>query len=83
MKPIKFNEQNSSLTKPANWADEKCGKLPVCKTGLDIVSCWKMSWRERFAGLFFGKVWLSIRAGQTHPPIYASCEKTFFLKGEK
>ena len=78
MKPIKFDEQNSSLLKPGNWASEDCGQLPVCKTGLDIVSCWKMSWRERIAGLFFGKVWISIRAGRTHPPISVSCEKTIF-----
>ncbi len=83
MKPIKFDKQNSTLLPPKSMSSEGCSNLPVYKTGLDIVSCWKMSWRERIAGLIFGKVWISIRAGRTHPPIYVSCEKTFFLKEEK
>jgi len=78
MKPIKFDDQNFTLTAPITYED--CGSLPVHKTGLDIVSCWKMSFRERIAALFFGKAWISIRAGRTHPPIYVSCEKTFFEK---
>ena len=81
MKPIKFDEQNGSLTAPIDFSG--CDDLPVCKTGLDIVSCWKMSLRERIAGLFFGKVWICIRAGKTHPPIFLNCEKTFFFKEEK
>ena len=83
MKPIKFNKQNGTLTAPADLKCEQCGELPVYKTGLDIVSCWKMGWRERFAGLIYGKVWVKIRAGMTHPPIALNCEKTVFLKEKK
>ncbi len=83
MKPIKFDKQNSTLLPPRSMNSEACSNLPVYKTMIDIISCWKMSWRERIAGLIYGKVWIKIRAGMTHPPIALSCEKTIFLKEKK
>jgi len=69
MKPIKFDKQNSALTRPLSMSSETCGLLPIYRTTIDVISCWKMNWRERFAGLFYGRVWIKIRAGMTHPPI--------------
>jgi len=80
MKPIKFDRQNSKLITPKGMTNAQCGDLPAYKTGIDIYSCWKMGLRERIAGLFFGRVWVRIRAGTTHPPIALSCKKTFFEK---
>jgi len=57
MKPIDFSEQNvcyavrqpEYLPLPAHRTDD----------GL-VISCWKLSWYERFKIIFTGKVWLSV-----------------------
>lgn len=35
-----------------------------------------MSWRERLAALWHGKVWVGVWSGQTQPPIAVWCAKT-------
>ena len=57
MKPVKFEQQN------ATYAENQHEYLPLpvyrTKDGL-VVSCWGMSWRERFRAFFHGKVWLEV-----------------------
>ena len=82
MNPINFKEATKVLRKPANMTDEECGPLPIYTDGINCVSCWKMSFKERLAALLFGKVWLIIISGQTQPPVSLRCKRTVFVKGE-
>ena len=69
MKPQQFKQVNKNLTKPSNMTDEQCGSLPVHCDGIKCVSLWKLSWRERFSALFFGRLWLVVISGETQPPV--------------
>ena len=74
MKPIKFNEQNVIYTGPkgsgiaplAAYQDNQC-----------IISCFKMSFRERLFAVVFGRLWLYTMAQQM-PPVRMLCASTAF-----
>ena len=78
MKPIKFKEGNKNLLKPHSMTDEECLDLPIFSNGVDCISKWKMSWRERLHCLFMGWIWLSVRSGKTQPPVWISTKKNIF-----
>lgn len=78
MTPTNFKEANKDLLKPQGMTDNECGSLPVMTDGKQCLSCWQMTWKERFAALFFGKVWLCVLSGQTQPPVWMQCEKSVF-----
>ena len=78
MKPIKFKQANKNLLKPDSMTDEECSSLWVFTDGGQCVSCWKLSWKQRLAALFFGKVWLGVLSGSTQPPVWLDCTKTVF-----
>ena len=80
MEPRSFPEANKELQKPEGWTDEECGPLPVFNDGMQSISCWRPSWRERLSILFFGKVWLWVIAGKTQPPVSIEGRKTVFKK---
>ncbi len=80
MKPIEFPEANKTLVKPQGMTDEECGPLPVFNDGQQSISCWKMTWRERLAALFFGRVWLFVYFGETQPPVQLEAMETVFKK---
>lgn len=46
--------------------------------GEECVSCWRLSWRERFSALFFGRVWVSMLTGKTQPPAYVEASNNYF-----
>ena len=79
MKPIKFKEQNFTLTKPSDMTDAECGPLYVHRTGSRIICCWKMNLAERIKALLYGRIWVDVAARTTHPPICVQCEKTVFV----
>jgi hypothetical protein len=68
MEPITFAEAN------AIYGAADCGSLPVENDGIQLVSCWRLSWRDRIAAVLFGRVWLCIR-GQSQPPVWLTCER--------
>ncbi|MFP4622384.1 MAG: hypothetical protein ACLFM7_13815 [Bacteroidales bacterium] len=75
MKPIKFKHTNAVFAKD----QPEYQPLPALKlpgpTG-EVVSCWKMSWKERLKVLFTGKVWLSLMSfNQPLTPSYLSVNK--------
>lgn len=78
MTPIKFKEANRNLSKPPNMTDAECSSLWVYSDGIQCISCWKMSWKQRIKALLFGKVWLSVLSGSTQPPVWLDCDKTVF-----
>lgn len=80
MKAIKFKEANKCLTKPDGMTDEECGSLWVHCDGVECVSCWKMSLKDRLLALLFGKIWLFVMFGETQPPVSVYCGRTAFEK---
>ena len=80
MLPIKFKEANMILLKPESMTDEECRSLPVFIDGVECVSCWKLSWKERLSALVFGKIWLFVLNGKTQPPVRLACSDTVFTE---
>ena len=59
MKPIKFKHQNVVFAE--NQPEYQ--QLPALKLDTsegEVISCWKMSFKERLKVLFTGKIWLSL-----------------------
>ena len=73
MKAINFFGANSKLL-AGDIPD--CDDLPVCKTGTEIISKWRMSWRERMSALFFGVAFVSVLTRGASPPIVAWVKRT-------
>jgi len=82
MEPGQFKQSTKKLGPPKGMTKEECGDLPVWTDGTQVISLWKMSWRERFSALFFGRIWLSVYSGQTQPPVWLMATKEIF-KEEK
>lgn len=65
-----FPEANLTLVAPG------CEDLRVQVDTNQVLSCWKMTWRERLSALFFGRVWLCIRGRpHNHPPVWILVER--------
>ncbi len=71
MKPIKFKESNVMLT-----GKGEIKNLPAYRDGEHIMSCWKMSLKEKLSALLFGRVWLVVKSSKTQPPVSLNCERT-------
>lgn len=56
MNPIKFPQMNATAAK--NQAEYL--QLPMHRSPDRIVSCWAMTWPERFKTFVTGRVWLSV-----------------------
>jgi hypothetical protein len=80
MEPINFPQATKTLGPPKGMTKEECGDLPVFTDGKQCISLWKMTWRERFAALFFGKIWLSVYSGQTQPPVWLRADRQIFTE---
>jgi len=56
MKPITFKESNTTFAKD----QPQYRPLPAWKgKGGEVISCWKMNWKEKIKVIINGKVWLS------------------------
>jgi len=75
MKPVRFDEANKNLTKPADMSDEECSSLPVFNDGTVCVSCWELSDDDKKQLLETGKLWLSVHSGVTQPPVLLTVNK--------
>lgn len=80
MKPVNFPEANKNLLKPSGMTDEECGSLPVYNDGSESISCWQLSWSERFQALLWGRIWLGVLGGHTQSPVRLWCCLTPFQK---
>lgn len=76
MKPIEFKEQNVVFAKeqaeyqplPARRCDDT--------ENVPVISCWKMSFKERMIVLFTGKVWVNLLSfGKPLTPSYLTVKK--------
>lgn len=72
MKPTKFPQANGTLS-----GYGEVGDLPVFRGDMQIISCWRLSWRDRFRALLFGTVWLHVLSGSTHHPVGLQTEDPF------
>lgn len=59
MKPIKFKHCNIEIAKSQDEYETLHALIIDSPEGY-IVSCWKLSFKERIKILFIGKVWLSL-----------------------
>jgi len=75
MKPVEFKHQNIVYAKD----QPEYQPLPALKIGNpngDIVSCWKLSAKERIKIVFTGRVWLSLMSfNQPLTPSYLSVNR--------
>jgi hypothetical protein len=72
---VTFKEKNFTFTAPEGM--DNCGDLPCHVTDEFSVSCWQLSWRERFSALIFGKVW-HFNYTQRPAPVAISVARTVF-----
>jgi hypothetical protein len=79
--PIAFSESNGTLSGgPAaryGTADDVLD-LSVCRVDGQIISCWRLSWRERVEALLFGRVWLHVWSERTHAPVGLQAKRNIF-----
>lgn len=75
MEAISFDEANSTLLGNELTLVED---LSVYKDGTQIISKWRMSWRERLSALLFGNVFVSVLASRTAPPMMVWAERQPF-----
>ena len=82
MKPIEFYGHNATFAKdqpeylplPALVADLEGG-------GQNVISCWKLTWRERVKLLFTGRLWInSLMFGSSLQPILPEVDRPFTVK---
>ena len=60
MKPVKFKHQNVVFGEN----QPEYGSLPALRidgTDGEIISCWKLSFKERVKVLFTGRIWLDLK----------------------
>ena len=83
MKPVRFKGQTGEL-RPPTPLDQDCDPLPVAvaEDGA-LISCWRMTWRERIRALVFGRVWVGILRRDTDPSIWLDCRRTVFKKRKR
>lgn len=72
MKPIRFKNYNKEIG--------VTDVLPIFTDDEQCVSCWKMTLKERIKALVFGKIWVSIKSGNTQPPIWVECSNNEILE---
>ena len=79
-KPIRFPEVNFTWK---GWEGDdvrdEVGDLPAYREHFGpTISCWGLSWKERFMLLFSGKVWLWVWGN--HPPVLVDAGYPFMRK---
>jgi|SRR5919199_6218399 hypothetical protein len=83
MKPISFSDHEKMM----QGGSPDIAELPVLTSintaGLpEVISCWKLSWRERLFVLFKGKVFVHLLTYR-HPPLFVSTQEGHIRTIEK
>lgn len=79
--PIDFPEANFTFKggpKEKYGTQNDVQDLRVWRTEDQHASCWRLTWRERFSALFFGKAWLHVATSGPPPPIALNVVRKFF-----
>lgn len=85
LKPSSFPEANGTLSggPAADYGTtDDVVDLPVHRGGGQIISCWRLSWRDRLRVLVGGRVWLHVLTRRTHPPVFIASESPFTMESE-
>ena len=77
MKPISTRECNQTMIGRGGVQNLPCRKLDGF-----IVSCWKLSVKERLKLLFTGRLWLLVMGG-SQPPVCLEVDKPQELEEEE
>lgn len=77
MKPSRFPQQTIELQPPAGMTEAECGTLAVHQTGVQCISRWVPSWRDRLRIALGGPIWLWVWSGRTQPPVALDTESPF------
>lgn len=86
MIPIDFKESNSVLKGgPASdfGTSDDVLDLHTFRGSGEIISCWQLTWRERWSALFHGIVWLRVQSNITCPPVGLEAIKDIFTDAFK
>jgi hypothetical protein len=84
MIPENFPQSNKELQPSGKaYSDnvESVKPLYVWTDNEQCVSCWRLSWRERLAALWYGKVWAATLSGGKQPPMFLCAQRSYFLEG--
>lgn len=71
--PVEFKGSNGVLGAPRGA--ENVDALPVFRNGVCCVSCWQLSPAEVEEVARTGRVFISVFAGRTQPPVFAGGEE--------
>lgn len=71
--PVAFKGYNGTLGAP--MGAENVMALPVFRNGVCSVSCWQLSPEEAAEVARTGRIFVSVFAGRTQPPIFAGGER--------
>jgi hypothetical protein len=86
VKSTDFPQSNSALhggPPEAYGTDGPVLDLPVYIGGGEIISRWRLTWRERLAVLIGGDVWLRVLAARTQPPVCLQVENPWEPGGDR
>jgi len=83
MKPIKFKDQNTTFAKD----QPEYGQLPALVINSpqgEVISCWKLSFREKVKILFTGKLWVSLMmfGKPLTPSMFSVNHKDLYTRGD-
>lgn len=77
--PVSFTQQNQVLL-AAPGTESFVRPLPICRTENELISCWRLSWRERWEVLCHGRVYLRVLSQTSQPPVeIQAVESAVFL----
>ena len=79
--PINFPEAVKTLQPSGKTYSENVTgvePLPIWTDGEQVVSCWRMSWRERLSALIFGRAWVATLSGSTTVPVFTTATRHYF-----
>lgn len=77
MQPVEFEGCNCVLAKD----QPEYVPLPVLRHGVYVISCWQLSWLDRWKLVWTGQLWLSIIAGnQLLQPQRPSVDRPFKIE---
>lgn len=71
--PVKFDGANGDLLAPAG--SENVDVLPVFRNGISCTSCWALSPDEIAEVARTGRIFITVLAGKSQPPVFAGGEE--------
>jgi hypothetical protein len=76
MKPVKFKHQTTVFAKDQSQY-QPLPALVIDSPSGEVISCWKLSLKERFKVFVFGRVWMSLMSFNNKRLKYASGKKVY------